>query len=222
MNDIIPTPEATQALEAVQIVENRIDAYVHRVLNTPAEYRTAAEELPGIKAARKRIDEARKAMTRPIDAAKAAIMDFFRVPSDRLDDAERRVKNALLAYDAGQEKIRRQEQAELDRKAAEDRAFAEARAARASAEGRQDDAQELQQQAAASTAPVVVRESPSVQGVSYREVWKYVVEDPALVPREYLMLDEQKIRRYGEAMKDTASIAGVRFYKDKIIAARAR
>jgi len=53
-------------------------------------------------------------------------------------------------------------------------------------------------------------------------VWNFKVENPALVPREFLMVDESKIRAYVRAMQADAKISGVRIYKEEQIAAGSR
>lgn len=58
-------------------------------------------------------------------------------------------------------------------------------------------------------------------GISAREVWLFQVVDPDLVPREYLAVDESKIRRVVQAMKSGTKIPGVRVWSEKQIGARA-
>ena len=53
---------------------------------------------------------------------------------------------------------------------------------------------------------------PKVKGISSSIEWKFVVEDPALVPREYLSVDDKKIRGVVEALKDQTRIPGVRVF----------
>jgi hypothetical protein len=73
-------------------------------------------------------------------------------------------------------------------------------------------------------APVIVvaKETPRVAGISYRETWKHRVTDVNKVPREYLMVDEQKLRRVVAAMKGQIKIAGVEVYAEKTAAAGSR
>ncbi len=64
------------------------------------------------------------------------------------------------------------------------------------------------------TAPVVRAEPiPEIQGLSVRHDWDFVIEDPSLVPAEYKIIDEKKIRGVVKALKDQASILGVRVFQ---------
>jgi len=81
----------------------------YKVAN-PADYEVAGLELRRVKDAQKRLDELRKSMTRPLDAAKKAIMDFFRAPEDKLAKAEAGIKRAMVTYQDEQERLRREEQ----------------------------------------------------------------------------------------------------------------
>ena len=51
-----------------------------------------------------------------------------------------------------------------------------------------------------------------------REVCKFEVTDPALVPREYLIDDETKLRKVVGALKGDTIIPGVRVYSEKALA----
>lgn len=81
--------------------------------------------------------------------------------------------------------------------------------------------EELQVREASVVAPVIQREPPKVAGVSTREVWLFEVNDPTQVPRQYLIVDESKIRKVVQALKGDAQIPGVRVYSERQIAAGA-
>lgn len=69
-------------------------------------------------------------------------------------------------------------------------------------------------------APAVKLEAPKVAGVSARKVWTFEITDAALIPREFLMVDEQKLAKYATAMRDSAKCAGVRFYEKTVASIR--
>ena len=81
--------------------------------------------------------------------------------------------------------------------------------------------EDLQLREAMVVAPVVDREAPKVAGIATREVWRFEVTDPALVPREYLVVDESKIGKVVRALKGDAVIAGVRVYSERQLASSA-
>ena len=106
--------------------------YQGYVVTTDLEYADGAEELKRIKGQQNILEERRFAITRPMDAAKKAVMDFFRPFSDRLDDAEIHVKKALTDYAAEQKRI-------ADEAARKEREKAEREAARLREEARKAD-----------------------------------------------------------------------------------
>ena len=91
----------------------------------------------------------------------------------------------------------------------------------AQAERKDDRVDLLQSRADKVVAPVIQREAPKVQGVSMREVWKFEVTDATQVPREYLVVDETKIRKVVAALRSDAKIPGVRVYAERQVAAGA-
>lgn len=188
---------------------------------TAEDYANAGEQLKQIKAASKRLEDLRMGMTRPLDAAKRAIMDFFRGPEAKLKTAESGVKRAMIAYSDEQDRIRREEQRKADEAARKQQEKLQAQAEKAAAAGRTEKALELENRAAMSVAPVINREPPKVVGVSDRLNWKFEVTDSAALPREYTMPDEKKIGAVVRAMKGDTNIAGVRVWSEKSIAAGA-
>ena len=122
----INTPEVRAlAKETDQLVGH----YQGYQVTTDLEYADGAEELRRIKNQQSVLEERRFAITRPMDAAKKAVMDFFRPFSDRLDDAEIHVKKALTDYSTEQKRI-------ADEAARKERERAEKEAARLREEAR--------------------------------------------------------------------------------------
>jgi hypothetical protein len=62
---------------------------------------------------------------------------------------------------------------------------------------------------------------PKVDGVSAREIMKFEIVNEALIPRQYLMVNEKAIGAYGRAAKAAARIPGVRFYAEESVAVKA-
>ena len=67
---------------------------------------------------------------------------------------------------------------------------------------------------------VVVDAPPKVTaaGTSFRKVWKFRIVNAALIPREYLIPDEKRLGLIARTDKEGASVPGVEFYADEIIA----
>jgi colicin import membrane protein len=82
-------------------------------------------------------------------------------------------------------------------------------------------AQVLEQTQALMSAPSSTIAAPKVSGISTRKLWAFRITDPALIPREYLLIDEQKIGGVVRALKDATNIPGVEAYQKDSLASRA-
>lgn len=81
----------------------------------------------------------------------------------------------------------------------------------------------LESKAEQVAAPTVQAYIPPVEGISRRTVWKARVVDVSLVPREYLLVNEQMLAKVAQATKGSVAIPGVEFYSEQTLAsARAR
>jgi hypothetical protein len=200
----------------------RFESVEHLIVSTDAEFEATAADLQDVKANWQRIDAQRKKLLAPIDEARRVVQEHYRPPLNWLERAELALKKALADYSKAQQQRRQEEQRKADELARIERQKLEQRAAKAEAGGKIEKAELLQRQSAAIVAPVIQREAPKVAGVSMREVWKYEITDPALVPREFMSIDDKKLGGYVRALKGDASVAGVRIYKESVIAAAAR
>ncbi len=157
-----------------------------------------------------------------------------------LQEAEKLGKRRMDAWDDEIERKAKEEAARLRREAEEQErkerakqaakleAEARARAAEAeklAAKGKAEAAEAARRAAANATAkaaavvaapsevPIITVDVPKETGTTRKEIWgAYEIEDPTLIPREYLMPDHDKLKRYGQAMRADAKVAGVRFY----------
>ena len=121
---------------------------------------------------------------------------------------------------ARSEEGRRKAQEEADRirretaeRLAADKAKADAEQARLREEARQREAE-----ISASIPATVAR--VETKGISTREDWDFEVLNEAAIPREFLTVDEGKLRRYAKAMKADANVPGVRFFSKTIVQQR--
>ena len=134
-----------------------------------------------------------------------------------LEAAQRQIKRLMADYDAEQERKRREEEErlrELARKEEEERRLKEAEAAEAAG---MEDAVEAILDAPIETPTVVVQKNtPKVEGVIYRTIWKFRITNPELIPREYLKVDEVKIGQVVRALKDKTKINGVEVYAERV------
>lgn len=210
----------------------------------------AAEELGKIAGAGKQLTALRMQYTKPLDEAKAEIMDLFRPAADMLGEAEGLLRKAVNGYQtkraqeaaearAKAEKLARAEREKTEREAREAAAkVAELAKAGAAHEVVQQAAQKAE--AAAEAAEVaaiapppmpVVAEPAKVSGISSRETWKFEVTDLAALVKAaaerpellgYLQADEKAIGSTVRGMKGRTNIPGVRAYSEQTTAVRSR
>lgn len=142
-------PQAELAVKAANEAYDVAQAYV---IDSPEMYQAAGDELRDIATKAKQIEETRLSLTRPLDESKRRIMDLFRVPLDRLQQAEQVLRSAMLTWKKAEdariarereaaERAAREERERLAREQAEREAAAaaaRAEAARLEAEGDED------------------------------------------------------------------------------------
>lgn len=137
-----------------------------------------------------------------------------------LETAEKAVKKMLGAYQMEQERKRREAEAEARRREEAKR--------REEEERRLAEAIETGKEEILERPVVVAAEAPSepepqkLDGISYREVWRFEIEDQFKLPRTFLQPDVRMIDDYVRREKSNGSIPGVRIYSEKVVAARGR
>ena len=82
-----------------------------------AIYEKAGELRSRIRSRLKWFEDARKSITQPLDQAKKAVMDLFRSPTQRYEQALEAIDRAMIRYDDDQEKKRKAEEDRLAREA---------------------------------------------------------------------------------------------------------
>lgn len=113
----IPTPAGDEASES-----NKALIYAEGFAVTSASDSAKAQEARARLNSRiKTLTDARMALTRPIDAAKKTIMDFFAGPIATLTRAKEILDGKVITYDNEQERLRREEQRRLDKIAEDER-----------------------------------------------------------------------------------------------------
>jgi len=163
-----------------------------------------------------------------VKAAKAAhtsilaMRDKILLP---LEQQENLLKITALTWKQSEDRKAAEEQARLqriaDEQAAKERAKLEARVAACKTEAKRE---ELLQRSAEIVAPVVSVQSsaPEVKGAATVTRWKYRIVNAELIPREWLIADDEKLSKIATAMKGEMKIAGVEFYKDTIMSVRTK
>jgi hypothetical protein len=133
-------------------------------------------------------------------------------PLLRLDQA---MKAGISSFKAAEDRARQQrEREESERRRREDEARAAVEAAALEAAGDHALAAAVVDEAIAAPAPVVVLPDATkgVEGLKFTRRWLWRPQNEALVPREFLCLDEKKIGAYARAMKGSGAIPGIEIY----------
>lgn len=132
---------------AKKLADNATEIAESLVVDSPEMYQLAAGELQAIVAKKKKIEDLRLSITRPMDEAKKRVMDLFRGPIAALERAQDKIEGAMLAFKRAEDHRVAAERAEAERKAREERE--EAERARKLAE---QEAERALQEAAAAAA----------------------------------------------------------------------
>lgn len=186
------------------------------------EYEQAGEHLKSVKADYKKLEELRLSMTRPIDESKRKIMELFRIPLDKLVNAESWLKKVMLIYQQTQERLRQEQERKLQEKAEKERQEALRKAEQAREQGKEANAEKLEEKANNIIAPVLAPTIEKVSGVTTKKIWKFEVIDENLIPHKYLIPDLAKIGKEIRACGDSIKISGIRIYSEEVISAGGR
>lgn len=211
---------ASAALDLVQGFE---------VVDTPT-FEIAADELKAIKSRAAALDEQRKSITAPMDAAKKAVMDLFRSPLEILSEAERLLKSKMLAYQQAEQRKAEEARIAAERAAAEERARIQAEAQQLAAEGRTGEAAVKEQIASlVIAAPVAVPDAPTAKGISTTTtidfeivnllaLVQHISQRPELI--SLIAADTTKVRAYVRGLGMQCNLPGVRVFQKQSLSAR--
>ena len=192
------------------------------IIKSNDDFVKAGEILTAIKSLRKEIDATfDPIITKAHEAHKEAIAQKKKVDAP-LVEAEGIIKPRMAAWNAEQERLRREEEErlrEIARKEEEERRLKEAIAAEQS--GNKDEAEAILETPVQAPPVVVPKTTPKVAGVSFTKQWKFRITDPNKIPREYLTPDEVKIGGVVRALKDKANIPGVEVFSVDGVSGRA-
>lgn len=178
-----------------------------------ADLEVAGEIQTKMSKALKKLEAQRKAITAPLDDAKKQVMAQEKKLAAPLNEQLARLKALNTAYAtevARRVEAERREQERLEREAAE-----------ASVAAAESDPFGFNGEAAAPIAPVPVMPTTAMPRTSanrFVEKWGFEVTDANAVPREFLSVDEQKVRAFLAAKKaegykaDELRVSGLRIF----------
>lgn len=218
------------------------------VITTQPTYLESDTILKRIKAKLSELEEQRKKITGPLDAAKKAVMDLFRGPADFLKEAEDIIKTAQLTYLDDQERKRVEEEARLRKIADEDRRKKEAQGAewRRKEEEKRREAERLAKAGKTAEADKIYAEAdkaaakaeeraveaatvvaPTVAPVAVAKGsaivvrWHAEVVDVNLLEKKYMVPNMEVLNKLAVACKDSVPPpAGVVFKSERSMTSR--
>lgn len=181
-----------------------------------AEDLDAASELFNVtKRARDEYERERVAEKAPHLEAARAVDARWKPVLTTLDTAAESIANKIRAFRREMERRAAEEQARLRAEQEKERLRLARQAEKAEARGLTDTADALIREAETMQPAIVQPAVPRhVPGLQTAERWTFVIEDESKLPREYLIPDQQAIRRTVQAMKGRTAIPGVRVYRE--------
>jgi len=209
----------------IQQAKNILNEAKECIVKNQEQYILAGTNLKEIKGKIKKLEQERRAMTRPLDESKKKIINLFKEPISKLEQAEKIIKQAILKYIQEQEEARKKleeklrKETELKEKKKKEQLLK--RALKAKEKGLEDKAEELKEEAemVQFISPTVMSQIPNQQGITTKKVWKYIIEDINIIPKIYFKLDEVKIKKTINALGAEANIPGIKIYQEAIVSA---
>lgn len=240
MTDTLPTSVAIAPVNSAELTadaQSALQVADSMVIDSPAMYELAAQELADTKTQIAALTARREEITKPLTAAHKSVMALFKAPLDYLEQTKNKYSAKMVTFHTEQERIRQAEQARLEAAAKAERDRLEAEAKKALAEAKDDPTKMLEAQAKAAIAQTVVAvqvaAAPKVSGTSIRETWEVVVTDKgALVKHiaanyeqhpellDYLDVNTPALNALARLHKQSFSLVGVRADRKQGITSR--
>lgn len=216
-------------MDDVQVIQAEVAPVVAQAqcftVATAEQYSAASVFLKEVKAAQSRVVAFFAPMKQKAHEAHKAITTQESATLKPLTEAEALVKRNMLTFYQEQERIRieeqRKAQAIADETARKERERLEKEAAKLKTPELKE--QRLEQ-AASIVAPVVSIASvtPVISGQSIRKTWTARVVNAAIVPREWLTVNEAALKAFAKSTKGAVPVAGVEFYEESSLASSSR
>lgn len=207
-------------------VQRRLAALVIR---TPAEATIVHTDLTDLKKILVQIEDTRKEQVAPLNEQLNAINGAWRPLRDRLGEIEATAKRKLLAWNQAERERVSREQAEARRR--QEEALQKQQEALRKAEESKNSRARAKALAAADQAGTELMQARIAEPMaaptgiktdngttSLRMRWTFQVVDPAQIPRDFLAVDEKKIR--AAVAQGAREIPGVSIYEEETLATR--
>ena len=218
------TPQTTEALvrqEGVKVQEI-LKRAENMILKTDTEYVDAGECRKATNGYIKNMEKMEKAATKPIMDGLEIVRSWFRPYKTLAKRAKDILDVKITEFEVGREKERAAEEARLREKERIERERLLKQAEQLTEQGKDFKAAAKIGAAQSIPTPAVMPTIPKIEGMHHREEWDIEIVDRKLVPYEYWLIDEARIRKVVKAMDGDIDIPGVRNFKKRIQVSRAR
>lgn len=200
------------------------------VITDADTYAAACGLLLGIKDLRKKVADTFDPHVRRAFEAHRALVKEKAGAEAPLTEAERILKDSIVAYDREQERLRLEAQRKADEEARreeetrrlEQAALMETEGQEFGDEAMVEEAHALISQPVTAVAAPVAKLTPKVSGVTLKKSYAFRIIDPTKVPNQYKVIDESKIRGVVRSLGMNANIPGVQVYEETSVAAGRR
>ena len=182
-----------------------------RVIATLEDNKTASDDLTIISRIKKMMEGKKREYLEPLLLKTNDIRQTYNYLMAPVLEAEKVTKGKMLAYDAEQGRIRK-EQEEINRKRQE--------AAEAEMKLKGELTESVNLIEVLPEAPKRVSTEMGTSG--QRDNWKYEVVDFPLLADAYKVADNAQLNAIAKSHHDQKEVPGVRFYNEPIIAVRAK
>ncbi len=226
--------------DSVVLSDNAVKAFNHSkevIIVDDAGYQLAAETLKSYKEQTKVLVAKEDELKKPLNEARKGIINFFKVPIERLKEAAKAVNDSMIAYHAKVEEGRKEEErkanelAEKERKRQEK--LAEKRLETAKKKGDEEKIEKVEEQIeeiqTATVAPVIAARKPVAAGVHTRETWSAEVTNKlglikavaaGKAPETLLDVNMKTANQMARSMKKFLDYPGVKAVSKSSIATR--
>lgn len=198
----MPSKKTTTVAIKSPSEEKQIDIYLKEAhslkIETPEGMRSATVFLSNLNKANDKVTAEKEKVTKPLNEALRAERNRWKPVETKLAEAIALVRGVMTKYQTESVKKQKEEEAKIAARVGEGKGHLTAETAVRKME-------EIE-----APEEVVATEAGSVQ---FRSVMKFEVMDITMLPKEFLLPNEVKIR---ENMKQGNTIPGVRYYEEQV------
>ena len=186
----------------VKVLEKEITPFVKKaegiVITDAKGMKSATEILSQMNKYADQVKERKETVTKPLNAALKAARALFAPLEDKLDDGISQIRKAMTNYQTEQRRIEKEEEDRIAARVGEGKG-------------------KLKVETAVKKMSEIDRADKNVAAdsgsVKFKTVKKFEVMDVTLLPHEYIVADEVKIRK---AMLADIELPGVRYFTEEV------